>query len=250
MKKEYIFLIIGIILLILFIIVLGIKKDKYDESDRLKEIHKKIKDMPMNSELSEQKMVIKYLPKNSKVLEIGGNIGRNSMVISYLITDQKNLVVLESDPKTAEVLKQNRDKNGRTFHIEASALSKRPLTQQYTDLGEGSRTADSEDIPEGHFKVNTITYTKLEEKYKIQFNAIVADCEGALYYILKDEPTILKNINILIVENDYYEKEHKEYVDSLMEKYEFKRIHFEGGGWGPCKDNFFEVWEKSKTIGV
>jgi len=49
MKKEYIFLIIGIILLILFIIVLGIKKDKYDESDRLEEIHKKIKDMPMNS---------------------------------------------------------------------------------------------------------------------------------------------------------------------------------------------------------
>lgn len=55
---------------------------------------------------------------------------------------------------------------------------------------------------------------------------------------------LYKNINILIVENDYYEKEHKEYVDSLIGKYEFKRIHFEAGGWGPCKDNFFEVWEK------
>ena len=48
-------------------------------------------------ELPEQKMVIRYLTGNEKVLEIGGNIGRNSLVIASILQDDTNLVTLESD---------------------------------------------------------------------------------------------------------------------------------------------------------
>ena len=40
-------------------------------------------------------MVIRYLTGKEKVLEIGGNIGRNSMVIASII-DNNNFVSMES----------------------------------------------------------------------------------------------------------------------------------------------------------
>ena len=41
-------------------------------------------------------MVVRYLKGNERVLEIGGNIGRNSLVISSILgKNSENLVVLE-----------------------------------------------------------------------------------------------------------------------------------------------------------
>ena len=36
--------------------------------------------------------------------------------------------------------------------------------------------------------INTITWNELKQKYNMNFNVLVVDCEGALYYTLKDEP--------------------------------------------------------------
>jgi len=59
-----------------------------------------------------------------------------------------------------------------------------------------------------------------------------------------DIPEILDNINLIIMENDYHEISKKEYVDEILRKNNFYRIYIEGGGWGPCTDNFYEVWKK------
>ena len=48
-------------------------------------------------EFPEQFMTIQYLTGNEKVLEIGGNFGRNSMIIAYLLNNSTNYVVMESD---------------------------------------------------------------------------------------------------------------------------------------------------------
>ena len=74
---------------------------------------------------------------------------------------------------------------------------------------------------------------------------MVLDCEGAFYYILVDMPEILNNIQLIIMENDYYDISHKLYVDSVLEKYNFYNDYKEAGGWGCCYNNFFEVWKKS-----
>ena len=49
--------------------------------NKIKNIHSKlkIKHGSFDEELPEQKMAVKYLNGNEKVLEIGGNIGRNSL---------------------------------------------------------------------------------------------------------------------------------------------------------------------------
>ena len=192
------------------------------------------------TELPEQRMVVRYIIGNEKVLEIGGNIGRNSLVVSYILgqNNNNNFVVLESNESISIQLKENKEINNAQFHVENSALSKRKLIQK------GWNTVISDTLLEGYSSVNVITYDELLHKYNIQFDTLILDCEGSFYYILKDMPEILKNIKLIIMENDYTDINHKIYIDTVLKSNNFFVEYTESGGWGPCFNNFFEVWKK------
>ena len=214
-------------------ITFNITKNIFDIHSKLK-----IKYGSFKEELPEQKMVVKYLSGTEKVLEIGGNIGRNTLVIASILQDHNNLVSLECSENIAKQLTENRDLNNFNFHIECSALSNRRLIQKDWD------TFPSETLKSGYSWVNTISLNELKNKYNIEFNTLVLDCEGAFYYILMDMPEILNNINLIIMENDYNDISHKNYIDEILTQNNFIRDYVEGGGWGPCCNNFFEVWKK------
>ena len=63
-------------------------------------------------------------------------------------------------------------------------------------------------------------------------------------------PQILDNIKLIIMENDYKNIEHKNYIDNILMKNEFKVDYAESGGWDiiygtcPCRNMFFEVWKR------
>ncbi len=194
-------------------------------------------------ELPEQKMAFRYLTGNEKVLELGGNIGRNSLVIASILNkyskgNDKNLVVMESCNDSFNKLNENRDINNLNFNIENSALSKKQLIQR------GWNTIPSNVILDGYFPVNIIDYENLENKYQIKFDTFVLDCEGAFYYILQDMPEILNNINLIIMENDYNDMNHKVFVDKVLTDNNFYRDYVEAGGGGCCYNCFFEVWKR------
>ena len=213
-----------------------------DINNKIAIIHSKlqIKYGNLNEELPEQKMAVRYLTGNEKVLEIGGNIGRNSLVIGQILKENNNtnFVTLESDPYIAKQLQENRDLNNYNFFIESSALSKRKLIQKGWD------TIESDTLLEGYKLINTITLDELYAKYNIIFDTLVLDCEGAFYYILMDMPEILNNVNLIIMENDYFDITKKQYIDNVLIKNNFYRDYYQSGGWGPCYKNFFEVWKK------
>ena len=208
-----------------------------------KEISSKliIKHGSFGEELPEQLMTIKFLTGNEKVLEIGGNIGRNSLIIGSILADCNNFVSLECDTESANKLCENRNLNNMNFHIENAALSKRQLIQRGWD------TIVSDTILDGYKKVNTITLEELNKKYNIVFDTLILDCEGAFYYILIDMPEILNNINLIIMENDYYEINKKTYIDDILKQNNFYVAYSEAGGWGPCSNNFYETWKRNLT---
>lgn len=195
-------------------------------------------------EFPEQRMAVRFLKPDDRVLEIGGNVGRNSLVIASIV-GQDSLVVLESDPNIAKQLEENRNANGMTFAIEASALSARPLVQRGWD------TMVCDIVPEGYKRVQTISLPALRAKYlnTVPFNTLVLDCEGAFYYILSDMPEILDGITTIIMENDYYDKDHKAFIDSSMTSRGFTCVYSEALGPEyafkkfPFEKNFFEVWQ-------
>ena len=218
--------------------------------DKLREIHSTLTMVhgSMTQEFPEQGMAMRFLTGKEKVLEIGANVGRNSLLIHSILAKKgnTNFVTLESDSMIADQLKENRDANHMNFKIEASALSKRKLIQCGWD------TIVSDTVLPGYHEVNTITWDELCNKYKIAFDTLILDCEGAFYYILSDMPTILDNINLIIMENDYYTEAHKTYIDTTLVEKGFKRAYVQCGGW-ECRHynkfpnmymNFFEVWKK------
>ena len=221
-----------------------IREDEMDNT--LTRIHSKLlfKHGVLYDEVPEQKMVLRYLTGNEKVLELGSNVGRNTLVIASILSSKSksnnnnNFVTVECDKYTAVCLRENRDLNNFSFPIETAALSKRKLMQKGWDTEVGDV------LKQGYNWVDTISLEELYNKYNIQFDTLVLDCEGAFYYILMDMPEILDNINLIIMENDYHELQKKAYVNEVLRKNKFVVHYSESGGWGPCRDFFFEVWKK------
>jgi FkbM family methyltransferase len=211
---------------------------------KLAKIHSKLKFSHghLYDEYPEQLMIVNYIKKDRKVLEIGSNIGRATSVIASLLEDQGNLVTLECDSGTFEKLLLNRKHNDFKYHAENAALSYKPLLLKSQDCI-GFTVADNGVVP-GFSKIKTITFEELEAKYSIRFDTLVVDCEGALYYILVDKPDILDGISLVIMENDYRDIQHKNTVDKILSQKGLTRVYFEEGGWLPCYSNFYEVWER------
>jgi len=46
------------------------------------------------------------------------------------------------------------------------------------------------------------------------------------------------------MENDYNDITHKQYIDSVLSANNFTVDYVEGNGWGPCSNNFYEVWKR------
>ena len=211
----------------------------------------------IDQEVPEQFMSVMFIKPDDVVLEIGGNVGRNSCVIASLLNDSKNQVTVESCTEHAQRLAENRDNNGLHFNIENSAISS---TKMYQIRDNTRQLCDIHPNDLHHWtEVKTITFPQLKEKYNLNFNTIVADCEGALYFILRDYPGILNGIDKVIIENDFENPAHKEYVDTMFTICGLKRVYVKGAeccrgrtdgllcdwcNWCIFRDNFYEVWSK------
>lgn len=196
-----------------------------------------------NGELPEQQMIYMFLTGNEKILEFGGNIGRSSIIASSILKDSKNHVVLETDKNNVSKLYENRNINNLEFHIEDKALSKNKLIQH-------EWTCEISDyLKDGYFWVDICDYDYIKNKYNINFDTLIIDCEGAFYYVLKDFPEIIDNINLIIMENDYFDINHYNYVNNFLSNNGFIRVYIKSLDYTttPTKYNFFEVWKKNNN---
>ena len=195
-------------------------------------------------ELPEQLMVLRFLAQSATVLEIGSNIGRNSLIIQSVLGPgrEPRFVTLECDTATCDLLRENRDGNGMSFVVENAALSKQRLVQQgwnTTPLLAGER------VPEGYVEVPTIDFRSLCARHgNVAFDTLVLDCEGAFFHILTEMPEILDTVVCVIMENDYHDFSQKLFVDEVLCSNAFEVVYCESGGWGPCIDCFYEVWRR------
>ena len=222
-------------------------KDK-NEHDKLVWIHEKlqINHGTFKEEDVEQRLVAKYITGKEKVLELGGNIGRVALVTAYILNHHDNIdfVSMECNTDIAIQLCENRTINKLQFYIEPTALSKRALIQN------GWHNVESNTLLPGHLPVTNTTMEVLKQKYRIDFDTLIVDCEEAFYFILMDMPEILSGIQLIIMENDYLEQYKKSYVDEILIKNNFHVIYCEKGGWPeeynrfPCYHNIYEVWKK------
>jgi FkbM family methyltransferase len=221
-----------------------LKNGKYsiiNITEKLKYIHSTLsmKHGSLTEEFDEQIMATLFIQPTMRVLEIGGNVGRNSCVISKLLSNSSQLTVVESDPSIANCLYDNKRLNNLQFTIVDGAISKKQMIQNSWD----TKYSEGGVVPEGWKRINTTSWENILRRHG-PFDALVADCEGALYHILQEEPTFFSNFKTVLVENDYYSLENKKVVDEAMKKEGFHVAYEKGGGWGACKDFFYQAWKK------
>lgn len=232
--------IFGCIFAFLLILVIYKAICRYRCKTSVQEIHESmvrqysIRHGSFDEELPEQLLILEHVKPTANVLELGGNIGRSSLAISFKLRNSQTLVVLESDKDNARKLKENKDINNLDFHIESAALSHVPLIQKEWVTKPGTSEEN------GWRRVTTTTFNDLQTKYGIQFDTFVIDCECCFLPILQQNDHILENINTIILENDCDAKGNRE-IQKILCKNRFSKIVCQPHGDNSC---FFSVWKR------
>ena len=182
-------------------------------------------------EKEEQELAKRFIKKDDVVLELGARYGSVSCVINHNLRCKTNQVVVEPDERVWEALERNKKENHCGFHIVKGFLSSKPLGLVIPNSTYGYETTSKEDIG------STISFYSLEaiqDKYKLTFNVLVADCEGFLEQFIDENPTLLTTLRLILFEADCPEKCDYKKIKSILEKNDF--IEYKKG--------FQNVWEK------
>jgi FkbM family methyltransferase len=196
----------------------------YDENDKL--INHKI------NEREEQEQAFKYIEPNDIVLELGGRYGTVSGVINYKLKDKTNHIVIEPDEKIIPALTKNKELNNSKYQILPKIISN--TNKKKIDDGYGTHYIDNNSTENN--TNNIISYDEFKKLYPLEFNVIVADCEGCLGEFIKNMGNDFNKINKVIFEADYPELcNYNEIIENLKNN---------GFTMAENKDNFRYVFIK------
>ena len=217
--------------------------------DMLHDIHTKTLSFTGGSiqdEFIEQVMscmaITNYYKTGDKILEIGCNIGRNTLVLSNLVGSE-NIVAIDAGHNYVNTCKQNlHNNNFSNFTVLPIALSNTPLKRNMWTTYEDDQ---SQPLEPSCDSVDTMTWTDFRKQYGT-FEILVADCEGALLKIIQENNDFLDTVHTIVVENDYVTVHEKETVDMFYVLKGFKRVfnHPLENIDHPNAANFYSIWTK------
>jgi len=203
-------------------------------------------------EADEQFLVRTYIPKDAKVLELGARYGTVSCVLSDVLNDPTQHVAVEPDSSVIEALTKNRDVNGGKFKIFEGVVSKKGYELAFIDpkfdLHEYGTYTKKSSTP----SIKNVPLEKLSEMYNIQFDCIVADCEGFFCDFVEENPEAIKDMRVLIYEQDgipwiEYTKRYEK-LDETLTSYGFKRIYTIPHPKYENNPHLHNVWLKDFTL--
>ncbi|WP_310619245.1 FkbM family methyltransferase [Flexibacterium corallicola] len=187
-------------------------------------------------EWNERKLVQNYMPREAKVLELGGGLGVVSCFVNRRLSNPKNHVVVEPDPRSLAALKQNRIRNKAEFHIAYGVISRHkeaPFFLFPTSCGSSSR-------PKPRTRKTVVPGLRidaLQKQYSITFDTFIIDIEGAELVLVRQNRQWFKRVNLVIMEV------HPDRLSS--EKLEKLRELLIGCGLNLTKAVFeVEVWQR------
>lgn len=220
-----------------------IKKEEYNNQNYIdNKINELVKncslDLNYKEELYERTLILNFLNKDAKVLEIGGGLGHVSNAISNHLNNKENLVVIEPNEDKANKLKEEYKvfngiiSNEKQWFIreEGKKGKKKNFYVTVTD-----KNMKKEDINDS-IEINNVTNIKnLEKKFNIKFDTLIVDCEGALPQIMEDNPELYNQINMIIIEYDWYINDCTKWRNKMLKNHNFKSLFSLPLHWNPCK---------------
>jgi FkbM family methyltransferase len=152
----------------------------------------------------EQDLAAQYVEENDVVLELGARYGSVSCVINSKLTCKTNQVVVEPDERVWGALEKNKRANKCEFHIVKGFVSSKQL--RLTNLDDYCGGYGSTAVEDTSSTIPSFTLESILRTYGLQFNVLIADCEGYLEQFFDENPTFYDGLRLIIFEADYLEK--------------------------------------------
>lgn len=184
----------------------------------------------MTLERSEQVLADAHITSDSKILELGGRYGAVSCVANNKLEDPTQHLVVEPDKNVLGALRKNRKTHNSYFNIYPGVVSNKSLYINYDGYGTTARE-------QGSHKILTISLQELIDMYKIEFNTIIADCEGCFPTFVRENPEFIKKIKLILLERDQLSQDEYAFVDNFLTENGFKLVDSKA-------DNFQQVWKR------
>ena len=204
------------------------------------------------AEMPEQHLIHKYLKTGAVVLEVGGNIGRATIVAAESVGPNGRIYSSEANE---EEKRKQRERckpliDADRVHL-IPPISDIPLYQQgwftNTEKATPARLAYTGMKAEDWREIPTLTYKKLTKTIP-PWDTIIADCEGCFHTLCKAHPEILNGVKTVIVEHDAHTTAGLDPPQSLRETLAaagFSRCPRGCASDEKCEQGcFFEAWER------
>jgi FkbM family methyltransferase len=180
-------------------------------------------------EKDEQFLARTYVPKNATVLELGARYGTVSCVISEVLDDPTRHLAVEPDSSVIEALEKNKLANGGKFHIYNGVVSSKKYDVVFPhNKNDEFREYATYTEENSDSKIVNMSLKDLQTKYNMEFDCVVADCEGFLCDFIDENEWVLKQIQTIIYEKDgspwHIFKPKWEKLETVLVENNFKRI--------------------------
>jgi FkbM family methyltransferase len=173
-------------------------------------------------EKPEQDLAKQYILENDIVLELGARYGSVSCIINTKLNNKNNQVVVEPDDRVWDALEKNKVNNNCEFNIVKGFISNKNLDLINLDEyygGYGATFIESNDT-----KIPSYSLNEIINKYNLNFNVLVADCEGFLEVFFDENPFFYDNLRLIIFEADYPNKCNYDKIKSKLIEKKFNKI--------------------------
>ena len=173
-------------------------------------------------EAKEQKLAEKYIEEDDVVLELGARYGSVSCVINNKLKNKKKQVVVEPDKRVWKALERNKNANNCDFSIVKGFISNKKLDLTNLDNwidGYGATFVENEES-----EIPSYSLEEIKNNYKINFNVLVADCEGFLETFFDENPDLYKELRMVIFEKDYPDKCNYQKIRKNLHEHNFTEV--------------------------
>lgn len=173
-------------------------------------------------EAIEQKDSLTFINSNDIVLELGARYGTVSTIVNNILSNKTNHVVVEPDLDVIDALKLNRNIHNCEFQIYIGTISNSTDTKLVRD-GYASYTIHDDDESSTN-KIESITYQQFKQRYPLNFNVLIMDCEGCAEEFMKTLGDEIQNYNKILLERDNHKICNYSLIENIFIQYGFTKI--------------------------
>lgn len=177
-----------------------------------------------NIETVEQKQAWTYVPSDGIVLELGARYGTVSCLINHKLSNANNQVSVEPDPVVIGALRENRITHHCDFTIFHGVISKIPMKLQQ----DGHNGYGNYCVPVWEKDLLTTSLEVLIQETGLNFNVLVADCEGFLEQFIFENVEHINNFRIIMFERDYPHRCNYHKIETYLIELGFKCVNAVG----------------------